>query len=410
MTDFVTTATVKGVELVKAGTWQGLTGPVTLTREDLADALAASQDPEVDHAALKLGHIDPRFDGQPAAGWVERLRLSDDGQTLLGDLVDMPSKLAAIMPSAFRRRSAELRRNVVTPSGRRYRMALSGLALLGVQAPAVKGLADVLTHYASEGETPGHEDDATQAGVVSIMLGETEDTTGPVPHGGPATGDAGGMPPVEAGTDQREDGDMDPQMKAQLVAVLGLDAEATDEQVQAALTAQAENAATERENSNQTAGTDGGKLPAAGTESQTAPPAAGVRTTATTSADGATAAPVDGQTTEGQASLSDGGMVSIPRATFESMKAQLDDLVKAEQDRQTEAMLSDAMQAGKISPAEVAAWRANLSKPEARAGAAAMLSELPARYPVTMLGAGTTTTTTELDTSAWDAQADRLGL
>ena len=44
MTDFVTTATVKGVELVKAGTWQGLTGPVTLTREDLADALAASQD------------------------------------------------------------------------------------------------------------------------------------------------------------------------------------------------------------------------------------------------------------------------------------------------------------------------------------------------------------------------------
>ena len=87
MTDFVTTATVKGVELVKAGTWQGLTGPVTLTREDLADALAASQDPEVDHAALKLGHIDPRFDGQPAAGWVERLRLSDDGQTLLGDLV-----------------------------------------------------------------------------------------------------------------------------------------------------------------------------------------------------------------------------------------------------------------------------------------------------------------------------------
>ena len=98
MTDFVTTATVKGVELVKAGTWQGLTGPVTLTREDLADALAASQDPEVDHAALKLGHIDPRFDGQPAAGWVERLRLSDDGQTLLGDLVDMPSKLAAITP------------------------------------------------------------------------------------------------------------------------------------------------------------------------------------------------------------------------------------------------------------------------------------------------------------------------
>ena len=397
MTDFVTTATVKGVELVKAGTWQGLTGPVTLTREDLADALAASQDPEVDHAALKLGHIDPRFDGQPAAGWVERLRLSDDGQTLLGDLVDMPTKLAAIMPSAFRRRSAELRRNVVTPSGRRYRVALSGLALLGVQAPAVKGLADVLTHYASEGETPGHEDDATQAGVVSIMLGETDDTTGPVPHPEGAAGDAGNNPAPDGADDTREDGTMDPQMKAHLVAVLGLKPDATDAEVQAELAAQAENATTERENTDTTADTDAGKLPQAGAES-------------TTETTGTTAAPDAGQTAEGQApaALSD-GMVSVPRETWDALRADVARLTRAEHDREADAMLSDALQSGRIGPAEMNTWRKQLDNTATRAGAAAMLSELPARYPVTMLGSAVAPETTP-DTSAWDADADRVGL
>lgn len=392
MTRFLTRATVKGVELVKAGRWQGLTGPVELTTEDLADAVAASRDPEVDHAALKLGHVDPRFDGQPAAGWVENLRLSEDGRTMLGDLVDMPTKLAAIMPTAYRRRSVELRREVTTPSGKKYRAVLSGLALLGVTAPAVKGLADVLTHYASEGSTPGHDDDAAQAGVEVLQLGEGTDT-GPVPHVDGDPVDDGNEPPGPGRDTLKEDG-MTPEMKAHLVAVLGLEADATDEQVQAALAEQAENATTERENSNTTATTDDDKAPQAGHESTTVEGTTGT-----------TGTPASGD------SLSAGlpaGMVAVPSATFESMKDQLAHLVKADQDRQTEAMLSEALQAGRIGPSEMEAWRANLSAPATREGAATMLSALPTRYPVTMLGAGDASDSDDL--AALHAQADALGL
>lgn len=392
MTRFLTRATVKGVELVKAGRWQGLTGPVELTTEDLADAVAAARDPEVDHAALKLGHVDPRFDGQPAAGWVENLRLSEDGRTMLGDLVDMPTKLAAIMPTAYRRRSVELRREVTTPSGKKYRAVLSGLALLGVTAPAVKGLADVLTHYASEGSTPGHDDDAAQAGVEVLQLGEGTDT-GPVPHVDGDPVDDGNEPPGPGRDTLKEDG-MNPEMKAHLVAVLGLEADATDEQVQAALAEQAENATTERENSDTAATTDDGKAPQAGTESTPVEGPAGT-----------TAPPASGD------ALSAGlpaGMVAVPSATFESMKEQLAHLVKADQDRQTEAMLSEALQAGRIGPSEMEAWRANLSAPATREGAATMLSALPTRYPVTMLGAGDASDSDDL--AALHAQADALGL
>lgn len=397
MTRFLTRATVKGVELVKAGRWQGLTGPVELTREDLADAVAASRDPEVDHAALKLGHVDPRFDGQPAAGWVENLRLSEDGSTMLGDLVDMPTKLAAIMPTAYRRRSVELRRAVTTPSGKTYRAVLSGLALLGVTAPAVKGLADVLTHYASEGSTPGHDDDAAQAGVEVLQLGEGTDT-GPVPHVDAAPVDDGNEPPGPGRDTLKEDG-MTPEMKAHLVAVLGLEADATDEQVEAALAEQAENAATERANNDTTATTDDDKAPQAGNESTPVEGPTG------TPATGTAGTPASGD------ALSAGlpaGMVAVPAATFESMKEQLAHLVKADQDRQTEAMLSEALQAGRIGPSEMEAWRANLSAPATREGAATMLSALPARYPVTMLGAGDASDSDDL--AALHAQADALGL
>lgn len=394
MTTPLVLATVKGVELARAGTWNGLTGPVTLTPEDLQDAVRAYEDREVDHAAVKLGHIDPRFDGQPAAGWVERLRLSEDGRTLLGDLVDMPSKLAAILPAAFRRRSVELRRGLVTPSGKRYRAVLSGLALLGVQAPAVKGLADVLEQYASDG-TPGMDDDATHDRVDTIAMSDGDTPT--IPHPAGAAGDAGNNPAPDGADDTREDGTMDPQTKAHLVTVLGLKPDATDAEVQAELAAQAENATTERENTDTTAGTDAGKLPQAGAES-------------TTETTGTTAAPAAGQTAEGQApaALSD-GMVSVPRETWDALRADVARLTRAEHDREADAMLSDALQSGRIGPAEMDTWRKQLDNTATRAGAAAMLSELPARYPVTMLGSAVAPEATP-DTSTWDADADRVGL
>lgn len=149
MADAPATTSREGVELVRTGTWAASTGITTIRPEDLADMVKAAYDPEIDEAYVKIGHVDPRFDGEPALGWVRNLRVKD-GTTLVGDLVDIPSKLAEVIPVAFKRRSVEIAWGVRTPSGKRYRAALTGLALLGVQAPAVKGLADVLAMYGDQ--------------------------------------------------------------------------------------------------------------------------------------------------------------------------------------------------------------------------------------------------------------------
>ena len=139
------TASIRDVELVATGSWAGLTGQTVIERSDLEAVLEAAADPDVDGAPIKLGHVDSRFDGEPAMGWVEPTRIIDrDGRSILvGDLVGMPARLAEVAPTAYRRRSVELLFGVKTPGGRAYRAVLTGLALLGVAAPAVKGLADV---------------------------------------------------------------------------------------------------------------------------------------------------------------------------------------------------------------------------------------------------------------------------
>lgn len=143
------TVNIPGVELVKAGTWNSARGEVTITAADLAAMVSESRDPETDAAPLKLGHVDPRFDGEPALGWVRNLRLSADGNTLIGDLTDVPASLADIMASAYPRRSVEVAWGLPKPDGTKRGAVLTGLALLGVTPPAVKGLADVYKAAAS---------------------------------------------------------------------------------------------------------------------------------------------------------------------------------------------------------------------------------------------------------------------
>lgn len=143
------TVTVPGVELCRLGTWPASTGPVTFSLDDFRDIVAANADPEVWDAAVKLGHtgaLSALGDSEPAMGWAENLRIV--GDRLVGDLVGVPAALAAIMPTAYRRRSVEVAWGVSTPSGKRYRAALTGLALLGVTPPAVSGLSDVLKLWA----------------------------------------------------------------------------------------------------------------------------------------------------------------------------------------------------------------------------------------------------------------------
>lgn len=144
--------TIHDVELCAVGNWaSALSGRTPIIGEDLDDMVAAAADTEVDHAPLKIGHVDPRFDGEPALGWLANVRRV--GDKVVADLTDVPTKLAATVKHAFRRRSVEIAWGVKTPSGKQYRAALTGLALLGVTPPAVKGLADVTGRYSGPTNT-----------------------------------------------------------------------------------------------------------------------------------------------------------------------------------------------------------------------------------------------------------------
>src|SRR5262249_52019816 len=92
---------------------------------------------------IKLGHVDPRFDGQPAIGQVKNLRLSPDGDRLIGDLTGMPGWLAEVAASAYPNRSIENVWDHQCQVGHRHPFAVTGLALLGVAPPAVAGLNDI---------------------------------------------------------------------------------------------------------------------------------------------------------------------------------------------------------------------------------------------------------------------------
>ena len=150
--------TETGVELAKIGTWPTYKGDGTVTRQHLADAAAAYADEEI-RAALHgdpvgwLGHVDSTEaeqvrQSEPAIGRIQNVRVTDDGATLLGDLINVPERVVKLYP----RRSVEMKPNVRTPSGRVYSRVLSGLAFLGRVRPAISGLRDL---NALMGEAPG---------------------------------------------------------------------------------------------------------------------------------------------------------------------------------------------------------------------------------------------------------------
>jgi hypothetical protein len=137
--------TVPAVEICRVGDWHTSTGDWPCTPDQIADAVRAQHDPDIGPGVLKLGHVDARFngDGQPALGTIRNLRASEDGTVLVGDLVDVPEWLAEVMAGAYPSRSVEAELGVITNAGQAYAMTVTGLALLGVAAPAVQGLADV---------------------------------------------------------------------------------------------------------------------------------------------------------------------------------------------------------------------------------------------------------------------------
>lgn len=136
--------TVPNIEILEVGeNWETSTGVFSFTAEDLASCVASQDDPALRSPVLKLGHIDPRFDGQPSFGRVGNLRLTNNNQTLVCDYLAMPFWLAQIMYTAFPRRSIEGQFDVKTRTGNTWPLVLTGIALLGDSYPAIDTLEDI---------------------------------------------------------------------------------------------------------------------------------------------------------------------------------------------------------------------------------------------------------------------------
>lgn len=131
------------VELVHAGSWDISTGPWTVDADDLAAAVGALDCPAVRRPVLKLGHTDPRFDGEPAVGWIDNLATTEDGQTLVGDYVGMPGWLGGVIASAFPDRSVEGLYGFQCQIGHTHPFVLTAVALLGVTPPGVGTLGSL---------------------------------------------------------------------------------------------------------------------------------------------------------------------------------------------------------------------------------------------------------------------------
>lgn len=133
--------TIRGVELIKTGRWEISTGTWEVTPELIAAAKAAHESGTIPRPIVKLGHVDERFDGEPALGIVGNLQITDDGHTLIGDLEGVPAWLADVVASAYPNRSVEGVHNLKLPDGTSHAFALTAVALLGVTRPGIPTLA-----------------------------------------------------------------------------------------------------------------------------------------------------------------------------------------------------------------------------------------------------------------------------
>jgi hypothetical protein len=141
--------TIRGIELVKVGTWQISNGEWTVTPADLQSAVAAHKAAILRKPVVKLGHT-AMADAGPALGYVDNLRLADAGNTLVGDLVNVPAAVAKLLPFSYPDRSVEAMTNYEAPDGTVWPMVLTACALLGATQPGIdtlKSLQDVAQLY-----------------------------------------------------------------------------------------------------------------------------------------------------------------------------------------------------------------------------------------------------------------------
>lgn len=199
--------TIRDVELMKTGTWNISTGDFTVTPELIAAAVTAHESGVLRKPVIRLGHNDPRFSGDPAVGYVDNVRVSTDGQTLLGDLVGVPRWLGDIMASAYPDRSIEGLYDYTAPDGSEHPFILTGLALLGATRPGVtslQSLQDVARLYdiAAAGQVGGT--------AVEISIPANTEVTAAGPAAEKKGAIVASLPPEVAqwlGTEPDADGD-----------------------------------------------------------------------------------------------------------------------------------------------------------------------------------------------------------
>lgn len=178
----------KGVQIIKTGIEYPLsTGPATFTPEDLADAVAAQNDPAIPCPRVWLGHFDDTRihgirlnrppSGEPAVGLVKDMVLTEQGHCVVGDLHSIPIWLNNILAVAFPSRSIEGRFNFHTPSGNKWRLAITELALLGVVWPGVGSLDDIASLYTEAGPAGVEVTSASEEQPVTVAAISTRQIT-----------------------------------------------------------------------------------------------------------------------------------------------------------------------------------------------------------------------------------------
>lgn len=144
-------AVIKDREIFSVGTWRG-----SATVEATKDYIAAMVQSYIELNSkvpgfaipIKLGHN--KRVGEPAFGYAENVRMSADGGTVLADFMDMPPEIVdAITKKQYNAVSVEIYPKVEY-AGKTYPNVLSGVALLGAEWPAVKGLKPLSMSSAEE--------------------------------------------------------------------------------------------------------------------------------------------------------------------------------------------------------------------------------------------------------------------
>lgn len=175
-------ARINRVELMHAGTWSASTGIHTFTMADFHSAVAALDCPAVRRPILKLGHIDPRFDGEPAVGYIDNLAVDEGGLTVVGDYVGMPGWLGAVIASAYPDRSIEGQWGFTCQVGHTHPFVLTAVALLGVQPPAIGTLQSLQDVAALYGVAAASEPPSTGVPVaVTVRASEEPEMPNPRP-------------------------------------------------------------------------------------------------------------------------------------------------------------------------------------------------------------------------------------